>query len=70
MIVYSSNPETTMSFLTKFVADFSIFKINPELDKYSFNAFDSLLPTWQIEAPRFEVKNEDEGNMENLFDFN
>lgn len=59
-----------MSFLTKFAADFSSFRIDLEPDKYLFNAFDPPLSAQQDEAPGLKVENKDEEDIENLFDFN
>lgn len=59
-----------MSFSIKSATDFSSFKINSKLDRYLSNTFNSPLPAEQNKVLRVEIKNEDEENIENLFDFN
>lgn len=54
----------------QFAADFSSYKIDSETDKYLSNTFNLLLLMRKDETSGPEVKNEDEKNIENLFNFN
>lgn len=54
----------------QFAADFSSFKINSETDKYLSNTFNLLLLVRQDETSGSEIKNGNEKNIENLFNFN
>lgn len=59
-----------MSFPTKFVVDFSSFRIDPKPHKYLSNAFNLPLSVQQNEVPGPEIENEDKEDIKNLFDFN
>lgn len=59
-----------MSFFIKFVLNFSIFRIDLNLNKYLFNTSNLFLLTWQNKALEFKIKNENKKDLENLFYFN
>ena len=54
-----------MSFATDFATEFSSFRVDPEPNKYSSNAFDPILPTRHNEVPGPKVENEDKEDIKN-----
>ncbi len=54
-----------MSFTIDFATEFSCFRVDPELDEYSSNASDLILPMRYNKALKPEVENKDEEDIEN-----
>lgn len=67
-MIYFSNAEISMLLLIEFASDFSSFRIDSKPDKYLSNTFDLLLLARQVKVTAFEIENEGEQDIENLFD--
>lgn len=58
-----------MLFFTEFAIDICNFRIDPEPEKYLTNTFNLPLLACQDNALGPKIENQDEKNIENLFDF-
>lgn len=52
------------------MVDVSSFRIDPKPNKYLSHVFDLILSMQQATLLRLDIKNEDEENIKNLFDYN